>query len=283
MRSLQVNEPFLKWAGGKRWLVAQHPEWFRIGATRHLEPFLGSGAVFFRTEPRKAILSDLNADLITTYRALRDIPVDVWRHLRMHQRKHNDEYYYRVRDGRCYTSATRAARFIYLNRTCFNGLYRVNLGGVFNVPKGTKSAVLLPTDDFVHLSELLQPVKLVACDFSETIAQAAEGDFLYIDPPYTVRHNNNNFLKYNEKIFSWRDQQRLAGDLACAAKRGACILVSNADHPCIHALYEARYWQRIKVGRFSKLASSAKYRKATTELVISNYLNAEGEQEDPRY
>jgi len=277
-----VNEPFLKWAGGKRWLVALHPEWLRLGAKRYLEPFLGSGAVFFRTEPRKAILSDLNADLIATYKALRDTPVDVWRHLRLHQRKHSDEYYYRVRNARCHTSTTLAARFIYLNRTCFNGLYRVNLGGVFNVPKGTKSAVLLPTDDFVRVSEMLRPATLETCDFSETIARARENDFLYIDPPYTVRHNNNNFLKYNENIFSWRDQQRLAGDLASAAKRGASILISNANHPCIHTLYGARFWQRIKVGRFSSLASSAKHRKATTELVISNYLNAAGEQEDQR-
>jgi DNA adenine methylase len=278
-----MSDPFLKWAGGKRWLVAQRPEWLRPEASRHVEPFLGSGAVFFRAEPTKAILSDLNAELIETYVALREHPVDVWRNLQEHQRQHSAEYYYRIRAMVCRTPVTRAARFIYLNRTCFNGLYRVNLRGEFNVPKGTKNAVLLPNDDFASVSMVLRRAKLCACDFSTTISVAGEGDFLYVDPPYTVRHNANNFLKYNEQIFSWHDQQRLAKDLALAAKRGASILMSNADHSCIHRLYAESVWQQIPVHRFSKLASSAEHRKATTELVVSNYLTENGKQEDPRY
>jgi DNA adenine methylase len=277
-----MSEPFLKWAGGKRWLVSERPEWFRVEVTRHVEPFLGSGAVFFGIEPKMAMLSDLNAELIATYLALRDFPTDVRRKLREHQRLHNSEYYYRIRATICRTPVTRAARFIYLNRTCFNGLYRVNLQGKFNVPKGTKDAVLLPTDDFPALSNLLHKAELYARDFSETISEVGEGDFLYVDPPYTVRHNTNNFLKYNEQIFSWSDQQRLAEDLALAAKRGAHILVSNADHPCIHGLYSSNVWARISVPRFSKLAASAQHRKATTELIISNYLTEKGERKKLR-
>jgi DNA adenine methylase len=159
----------------------------------------------------------------------------------------------------------------------------VNLQGFFNVPKGTKNKVLLPTDDFNGVAESLQLAELEACDFEDTIALASEGDFLYVDPPYTVRHNNNNFLKYNEKIFSWADQKRLAACLAEAANRGACILISNADHPCIHDLYSASTWTHLTVSRFSRLASSAQYRRGTTETVISNYLNERGEQEEPRY
>lgn len=276
-------EPFLKWAGGKRWLVYHHSEWFCHNAKRYLEPFLGSGAVFFRTEPKIGILSDLNADLILTYRALRDFPGEVWRTLKIHQRNHSANYYYQVRNARCRSVITSAARFIYLNRTCFNGLYRVNLQGNFNVPKGTKSSVVIPTDDFFRVSQLLKPTSLIACDFSETIAKANEGDFIYVDPPYTVRHNTNNFLKYNEQIFSWRDQQRLARDLDLAASRGASILISNADHPSIHGLYSAKYWQHFSVQRYSKLASSSSNRKLTTELVISNYLTEKGEHDDPRY
>ncbi len=278
-----MSDPFLKWAGGKRWLVAERPEWFRLHASRHVEPFLGSGAVFFGVEPPKAILSDLNAELIETYLTMRDRPAEVWNRLCEHQRHHSKEYYYRIRAATCRTSVTRAARFIYLNRTCFNGLYRVNLRGEFNVPKGTKSAVLLPTDDFCSVSKLLRRAQFFAGDFSKTISKVGEGDFLYVDPPYTVRHNTNNFLKYNEQIFSWCDQQRLAKDLVLAARRGAHILMSNADHPCIHGLYASSVWRQFPVPRFSKLASSAQYRKATTELVVSNYLTAKGEQEDPRY
>lgn len=270
--------PFLKWAGGKRWLVSQHDAWLRKNANRYIEPFLGSGAVFFHTKPKSAILSDLNTELISAYQALRDTPLKVKHHLLAHHRMHSVDHYYHVRQQAPRTAATQAARFIYLNRTCFNGLYRVNLQGRFNVPKGTKEKVILPSDDFEKMSALLQTAHLESCDFADTIGQAKNGDFLYIDPPYTVRHNNNNFLKYNENIFSWADQKRLAECLSEAARRGASILISNADHPCIHELYRANYWQRITVDRFSRLASAAKHRKRTTEVVISNYLKKNGEQ-----
>jgi len=275
--------PFLKWAGGKRWLVSEYDAWLREDAKKYIEPFLGSGAVFFHLQPKVAILSDLNAELVSTYTALRDMPVKVKRHLQTHHRLHSNDYYYHIRQQIPRTVATQAARFIYLNRTCFNGLYRVNLQGVFNVPRGTKEKVILPSDDFEKVSALLKNTDLASCDFADTIDRAKNGDFLYIDPPYTVRHNNNNFLKYNERIFSWADQKRLADCLAKAAKRGACIFISNADHPCIHELYQADYWQRMTVTRFSRLASSSKHRKGTTEAVISNYLKENGEQEDARY
>jgi DNA adenine methylase len=274
--------PFLIWAGGKRWLVANHGEWLRHDAVRYLEPFLGSGAVFLHLSPKKAILSDLNEDLIAAYQSLRNDPHEVWRHLKAHQRKHSTEYYYHVRKQILRTPARKAARFIYLNRTCFNGLYRVNLQGVFNVPKGTKNKVILPNDDFPVVSKILQSATITSQDFLKTIAKAKEGDFLYVDPPYTVRHNNNNFLKYNENIFSWEDQKRLAKGLLRAAQRGASVFMSNADHPCIHDLYQAKIWQRITVSRFSGLASSSEHRKGTTELVISNYLTKRGNQVDPR-
>lgn len=275
--------PFLKWAGGKRWLVSRHSEWLRTDAQRYIEPFLGSGSVFFYLEPKSAMLTDLNNELIHTYITLRETPDAVVRHLKAHQRKHSKEYYLRIRESCPRSGASRAAKFIYLNRTCFNGLYRVNLQGVFNVPKGTKDKVLLPTDDFKRISRMLRNAKLLACDFAETLAYACKGDFVYIDPPYTVKHNNNNFLKYNEHIFSWADQKRLSTALAGAAERGASVLISNANHPCIHDLYSASRWTHLTVSRFSRLASASEYRRGTTETVISNYLNFNGEQEEPRY
>lgn len=275
--------PFLKWAGGKRWLVSNHSAWLRHDAKRYLEPFLGSGAVFFHLRPKCAILSDLNSDLISTYKSLREFPQDVKRQLMLHQQMHNHKYYYYIRSQRPKSQIEKAARFIYLNRTCFNGLYRVNLKGIFNVPKGTKDKVILPTDDFDSISKVLESVNLLSCDFADTVDQAKENDFLYIDPPYTVRHNNNNFLKYNEHIFSWADQKRLAEKVGQAARRGVSVLISNADHPCIHELYSSKFWKCTSVDRFSRIASSAKYRKGTTEVVISNYLKDSGEQEAPRY
>jgi DNA adenine methylase len=275
--------PFLKWAGGKRWLVSRHAAWLRADAQRYIEPFLGSGAVFFHLQPKSAMLTDLNKELIRTYIVLRETPDIVVRYLKEHQRQHSPDYYYRVRESAPRSDASRVAKFIYLNRTCFNGLYRVNLQGVFNVPKGTKDRVLLPTDDFKGISRTLRGTELLACDFADTVAHAGEGDFIYIDPPYTVKHNNNNFLKYNEQIFSWADQKRLSAALAGAAARGASILMSNADHPCIHDLYSASRWTHLTVSRFSRLASASQYRRGTIETVISNYLKEDGEQEDPRY
>jgi len=274
--------PFLKWAGGKRWFVAEHAELLRRDAHRYVDPFLGGGAVFFHVKPARAILSDLNGDLIETYQALRDEPREVWKNLRSHQRQHSKEHYYLVRQQRLRNSARRAARFIYLNRTCFNGLYRVNRDGAFNVPKGTRDSVLLLTDDFETTAGILRSAFLTTRDFAETISECTEGDFLYVDPPYTVRHNKNSFLRYNEDIFSWSDQKRLADSLLRAAKQGACVLMTNANHTCIHNLYMDRIWQRLTVGRLSLLASSANNRNATTELVVSNYLNRQGRQVDSR-
>ena len=274
--------PFLKWAGGKRWLVAYHSDWLRKSEGRHIEPFLGSGAVYFHLAPDQSVLSDSNKELIETYRAIRDDPDSVVRQLKIHQNQHSDDYYYEIRARKPRTPSTRAARFLYLNRTCFNGLYRVNLYGEFNVPKGTKSAVILPSDDFFATSQLLQTAELFATDFEETIEDVKANDFIYVDPPYTVKHNNNNFVKYNEHIFSWSDQNRLSKCILKAAQRGAHVLISNADHPSIRELYKNKIWAKLSVDRFSRLAASSDFRRDTTELVISNYLSRTGKIVEPR-
>lgn len=265
-------KPFLNWAGGKRWLVASHPELVQLtDRERLIEPFLGSGAVFFHVGPSKALLSDANVDLVDAFTAVRDDAAGVLLRLQQYKDLHSRENYYLVRDGdKPRHSAARAARFIYLNRTCFNGLYRVNLKGEFNVPMGSKATVVLPDDDFAAWAVALTGAELVAQDFELTVAEAGEGDVLYVDPPYTVQHNNNNFVKYNEHIFSWADQVRLADALHAASGRGARIFVSNADHPSVRALYESPIWTPISLARASRLAASSDHRRMTTELVISN-------------
>ncbi|OGQ96953.1 MAG: hypothetical protein A2521_11860 [Deltaproteobacteria bacterium RIFOXYD12_FULL_57_12] len=275
-------KPFLNWAGGKRWLVSNHAAILHAPCDRFVEPFLGSGAVYFHLEPKKALLSDANPRLIETFGAVRDEPGEVLELLKLHQRRHDSGYYYRVREQSLRKNATRAAQFIYLNRTCFNGLYRVNLDGRFNVPKGSKDAVLLPDDDFLAWSELLRGAQLRAGDFAESIEETGPGDLLYVDPPYTVKHNMNNFVKYNERIFSWADQVRLRDSLVAATKRGVRVILSNADHPSIRDLYPASDWAKITLGRHSRLAASSDHRKPTTELVISNCLSARSKHRDPR-
>lgn len=269
----QIIVPFLKWAGGKRWLASSSPQLFPERFDRYVEPFLGSGAVFFYLQPSVALLADRNCELVETYQAIRADWKRVVRKLRQHHQNHSRKYYYRVRQSRPRTNFSRAARFIYLNRTCWNGLFRVNRNGEFNVPIGSKTNVLLESDNFQQVACRLKHTTLVSADFEDVIDKTKEGDFIFIDPPYTVKHNHNGFIKYNEKIFSWEDQERLYYSLVRADRRGARFLVSNADHKSIRDLYKPFFFERIE--RHSKLAADARYRVAITELFIKNY---EGEQ-----
>lgn len=174
--------PFLKWAGGKRWLSQRILDLAGPIEGRYIEPFLGGGAVFFALKPERALLSDINAELINAYMVIKVDPGRVYALLKEHQFRHSKKYYYSIRDYQPRCEYRKAARFIYLNRTCWNGLYRVNLKGQFNVPIGTKSAVLLPTDDWDALSTLLRSARIVCGDFEETIAQAVEGDLVFCRP-----------------------------------------------------------------------------------------------------
>jgi DNA adenine methylase len=262
--------PFLKWAGGKRWLTKFEDVVDRIPKqTRYVEPFLGSAAMFFHIRPPCAVLNDVNADLVETYRAIKSDWQAVKSALEEHQLRHLrvDGYYYEVRASTPALPAARAARFIYLNRTCFNGLYRVNQKGEFNVPRGTKDSVLLSTDDFELISAELQSVELRNGDFGDVLRSCGEGDFIFADPPYTVKHNHNGFIKYNEKLFSWADQVRLRDELVTAADRGASVMATNADHPSIHELYEG--FEISIAERTSVMASSSKRRRPTSEVVVT--------------
>jgi DNA adenine methylase len=274
-------KPFLNWPGGKRWLVSGHAHLLSDSGSRLVEPFVGSGAVFFHLEPNAALLSDTNEQLIETFQAVRDQPEAVLAALRCHNRNHGKANYYAVRGRTPRTPALRAARFIYLNRTCFNGIYRVNLKGEFNVPLGSKSA-LRPDDDFLSWARLLRKAELVAQDFEQCLAETGLGDLIYADPPYTVKHNMNNFVKYNESIFSWEDQVRLAACLSRATERGARVVVSNADSASVRELYPGPGWTRLTLSRSSVLAASSAKRRPTTEIVVSNCLAENGEQTQPR-
>ncbi|WP_045234612.1 DNA adenine methylase [Deinococcus pimensis] len=262
-------KPFLKWAGGKRWLIANHGDLFPQDYNRYIEPFLGSGSVFFGMQPSTSILSDINNELIGTYITLRDDWVELRRLLESYHLHHSKEFYYNIRASRPTTSIERAARFIYLNRTCWNGLYRVNKSGHFNVPIGTKSSVILPDDNFEAVSRLLSRAELLSCDFEMIIDKACEGDFLFVDPPYTVRHNYNGFVKYNETLFSWEDQLRLADALIRAKARNVKILSTNAFHESIRSLYSDHFMLTC-VDRVSPIAADKASRKRYEEYVISN-------------
>ena len=259
--------PFLKWAGGKRWLANKIVELAHPLDGQYIEPFLGSGAVYFSLRPTKAILSDANVELINTYQAIKEEPARIACLLREHQRYHSKEYYYKMRNYKPRCMFRKAARFIYLNRTCWNGLYRVNLSGKFNVPIGTKSTVIMETDDWAAVAGMLEPAKLFCGDFEKSIEMAREGDLVFADPPYTVKHNLNGFIKYNDALFSWSDQIRLRDALLRAKGRGARVIVTNAHHASIKDLYRKDF--RLEpIERASVLAGSSAHRGRYEELLI---------------
>lgn len=260
-------EPFLKWAGGKRWLVKRNENIIPEKFNRYIEPFLGGAAVLFSIRDIPFIVSDINKELIDCYLAIRDDHIKIEKYLEIHQRLHSKEYYYQIRSSKPRTLYTKAAKFIYLNRTCWNGLYRVNLKGDFNVPIGTKKNVILNSDDFLSVSNKLRNGKILCQDFGETLNQADKGDFVFIDPPYTVKHNYNGFIKYNEKIFSWEDQVKLRGLISDALDRGVMITMTNADHESIKSLYSGMC--RIEsVKRNSVIAGSSVHRGITSEVLM---------------
>lgn len=261
-------EPFLKWAGGKRWLASSCALPPTSTFERYIEPFLGGGAVFFALSPSRALLSDINGELIALYQIVRDQPVRLKRILDLHQALHCSEHYYAVRSDVPTTAVERAARMLYLNRTCWNGLYRVNQKGEFNVPIGTKTSVTSATEDFAKASKALATADIRNSDFQQTIEEAKSGDFLFVDPPYTVKHNMNGFIKYNENIFSWADQIRLRDAVRAAVKRGAAVMITNADHECVRELYE-RDFSYSSLSRSSVLSGQASGRGATTEALFS--------------
>ena len=262
--------PFLKWAGGKRWLVANHPELFPENFDTYMEPFLGSGAVYFHLQPDAAVLGDMNADLIGTYGAIKEDWQPVYKTLRSYHSQHDKDFYYEIRGKSFRSRAKKAAQFIYLNRTCWNGLYRVNLNGNFNVPIGTKKNVVLDSDDFEGVSDVLQGAELHATDFQTIIDAAQKDDFVFVDPPYTVKHNLNGFVKYNEHIFSWEDQIRLRDCIDNAVVRGAKVLLTNADHPSIRELYED-IGEMNSLDRLSVISGKANARGRYSELIVKSY------------
>lgn len=259
--------PFLKWAGGKRWLIAKHEALFQSDFKKYYEPFLGSGAIFFHLQPDEAVLADVNDELIDTYLAIKNDWERVYQHLVVHHKKHSTDYYYKIRQQKTRNDYTKAARLIYLNRTCWNGLYRVNLKGKFNVPIGTKSNVISVEDCYEDISRLLTNTCLLHCDFETVIDQAEANDFLFVDPPYTVKHNYNGFVKYNENLFAWDDQIRLRDALVRASVRGAKFLMTNACHKSVKELYRD-YFEMFTAERSSVISGNNNGRGSYEELLI---------------
>jgi DNA adenine methylase len=261
--------PFLKWPGGKRWLIARHSAAFPATFGRYFEPFLGAGSVFFHLRPDRAVLGDKNGELVELFRVVAWRRKQLETSLQEHQRKHGERHYYGVRGSIPTNPVERAARTLYLNRTCFNGMYRVNLAGHFNVPKGEKTAVVMDTDDFLAAAKLLRRTELRVSDFEPLVEEAKVGDLVFADPPYIVGHNNNGFVKYNELLFKWDDQVRLANALARARDRGVKVVSTNAAHSAVERLYRRQGFSLRRVERYSSLSGVSEGRCQFQEVIIS--------------
>jgi DNA adenine methylase len=268
MYSTYETGPFLKWLGGKRWLtdlIKKNTKDLEI--KRYIEPFVGGGAVFFSLLIRPAIISDINKDLINTYVQVKKNPDKLLTALK--QMEISSQYYYEIRNKKPKNNLEKAVRLIYLNRTAFSGMYRVNNNGDFNVPFGnySNSLEILWRDRLIEkASEALQDTEILCTDFETILNQANNGDLVYCDPTYTTMHNNNGFRKYNERCFSWKDQQRLAMACQNAASRGVMIIVSNAFHKEILDLYENFDTQIVE--RTSVLCPNSLKRKLVQEYLF---------------
>lgn len=268
--------PFLKWPGGKRWFISKYRNLFPSEFNKYIEPFVGGGSIYFNLLPDNALIADINHDLINLYIIMRDNPGGLRESLLLHQENHCKEYYYIVRETVPCDATDKAGRFLYLNRTCFNGMYRVNQQGMFNVPIGTKDNCVYDIEMFETYSQALQKVEILISDFSSVIRRAEVGDFVFADPPYSIAHNQNSFIKYNERLFTWADQERLLEDLCQARVQGAVIFATNANYRLLRDMYIERGFYTTTIKRYSSISGRSDRRGMQEELLITSIPIVEG-------
>ncbi|UCG23209.1 MAG: DNA adenine methylase [Chloroflexota bacterium] len=266
--------PFLKWAGGKRRLLGQYADYFPLPSTigRYYEPFIGSAAVFFHLQPAGACLADVNQNLVEVYRAVQQDVESVIKALKAH--KNEVDYYYRIRaqDPAGLTLAQRAARLIFLNRTCYNGLYRENQKGQFNVPFGRyDNPTICDEDRLRQASKALQGAELAVGDFESVVAPAGPGDFVYFDPPYVPLSDTSSFTAYNRFGFDLDDQRRLARVIERLTRRGCQVMLSNSSAELVYELYDRLEYRLVPIQALRSINSKAERRGPVKELLILNY------------
>lgn len=263
--------PFVNWAGGKSQLLPQMKPYFPKGHEydRYIEPFVGGGIVFLTLQPPKAILADSNEELMNCYQVVRDDVETLTKALPRHIRSR--EYYYELRqqDPNSMGQIARATRFIYLNKTCFNGIYRVNSRGQFNVPYGDRKARIYVEQNLREISLRLRNVELAAQSYERPLGRAQSGDFIYLDPPYCPLSKTANFAKYTSKPFGEEDQTRLAKEFERLTGVGCKIMLSNSDTALIRELYAQYHLKTLVARRYINCNGNG--RKPITELLIMNY------------
>ena len=273
-------KPFVKWVGGKRQLLRQFrelglypPEDFNPITNSYYEPFVGGGAVFFDLLPKNAELSDLNNELVTTYNVIKNNVDELIQSLQKHI--YDKEYYLKVRAKKVedLSDVGIASRFIFLNRTGFNGLYRVNKSGQFNVPFGRyNNPVICDEDNLRRVSDALQDVTITHQDYKHVLKTAKSGDFIYLDPPYYPINATSSFTSYTAEGFLEKEQTELRDTFVKLHKKGCFVMLSNSDTPFINDLYsglDGITINKITAGR--AINSKGSGRGKITEVLVTNY------------
>lgn len=265
-------KPFLRWAGGKNWFTRYIESQLPSEFNNYYEPFLGGGSIFFYLKSKgliknKAYLSDSNQDLINTYKIIKNNLKELVLLLKTHFDEEDE--YYRMRDLNTDDPIEKAAKFLYLNKTSFNGIYRVNSSGKYNVPYGKRNLEKLY--DYEHLeaiSRLLDKTYLSCQDFKSRCKSVKTNDFIFIDPPYTVAHENNGFIQYNQSIFSWENQNQLAKISQKFNDNGIYFIVTNAYHDSVKELFSVG--KQKPISRASTIGGKGAKRTKYNELIITN-------------
>ncbi len=271
--ALSSPKPFVKWAGGKRQLldvlIKNVPPKFGT----YIEPFVGGGALLFELEPKRAIISDTNYELINAYRVIKDNVEELIESLKNHVSE--EDYYYKIRalDPSALTPVERASRFIYLNKTCYNGLYRENSKGEFNVPFGRyKSPKICDEDNLRSVSEFLRSadIQILHQDYRETCKLAREGDFVYLDPPYHPISKTSSFTKYTKEDFTEEDQITLSEVFKELDRKGCYIMLSNSNTEFIKDLYRGFEIVELSANRSINCKAEGRGREKV-EILVKNY------------
>ncbi|MEA5466650.1 DNA adenine methylase [Leptothoe sp. PORK10 BA2] len=268
--------PFLKWAGGKRQLVPELLKYAPSAYGRYYEPFIGGGALLLTLQPEAATISDRNSELINCYQVVKHAVEDLISHLKQHYNEAN--YFYEVRDWdrqaefSAKTSVQRAARIIFLNKTCYNGLFRVNAKGQFNAPFGRyKNPTIADETVLRNVSQYLNQARVTIhqADFATTVAAAGDQDFVYFDPPYDPISTTSSFTAYDRSRFDRTEQQRLKAVVDELSARNCQVLLSNAYTDFIQDLY--RDYRCVRVGATRAINSNATKRGKVDEILVMNY------------
>ena len=278
---LVTPKPFVKWAGGKRQLIPILNQNIPESFGTYYEPFLGGGALLFHIltdkNGQKCSISDLNSDLVLAYTTIRDRVDSLIASLKNHEKnykKNSESYYYSIRESNPRSEIEKTSRLIFLNRTCFNGLYRVNSKGKFNVPLGKYSNPNIVNEENLHaVSHILQSSRVsIKCrDFEAVLSDAKKGDLVYFDPPYQPVSATANFTSYTTKDFTYDDLTRLAELCLKLDSRGCNVLLSNSDSQEVADIFAKNPWKITRIAANRSINSNSKKRTGHFELLIKNY------------